>query len=108
MLGGGGIDITLRQDDGHAKTWNEQWGNLRTGNYRSVKAEMSGSYFVVVPSVNLEYAILGWVGLRAGASYVGMFSPSWKLDGEDELLGVPKEVNGKGFMINLGLFVGTF
>ena len=69
---------------------------------------MSGSFFVVIPSVNLEYAVLGWIGARIGVSYVGMYSPSWTLDDKDDLLGVPSNVNGKGFMINAGLFLGTF
>ena len=114
MLGGGGIDITLRENDGHPKTWQEEFGNFGSGNYQaggritSIKREMSGSFFVVIPSVNLEYAVLGWLGARIGMSYVGMYAPSWTLDDTDDLLGVPSDVNGKGFMINAGLFLGTF
>lgn len=114
MLGGGGIDITLRQDLGGPKTWGNEWNNYGTGNYqiggqiKHIKQTLSGSYFVWIPSVCVEYAILGWVGFRLGASYVGMSSPSWTVDENDELLGVPSNVSGKGFMINAGLFVGTF
>jgi hypothetical protein len=58
--------------------------------------------------VNLEYAFLGWLGMRAGVSYVGMSGPSWKVDDNFDLLNVPSGVNGKGWMINLGVLVGTF
>jgi len=114
MLGGGGIDIILRQDAGGAKTWGQEWGYFESGNYgtaaqiNSVKRTLTGAFFVWVPSVNIEYAILGWVGVRLGASYVGMSAPSWTVDDNYELLGVPNKVNGQGFMINAGLFVGTF
>lgn len=116
MLGGGGIDIILRQDAGRAKTWGQEWVNFGTGNYNdpapaqvnNIKRTLTGSYFVWIPSVNVEYAILGWVGFRLGISYVGMSSPSWTLDDNYELLGAPSTVSGKGFMINAGLFVGTF
>jgi len=109
MLGGGGIDITLRVSDGSDRLWTELWGNFggaSTGSNFTHK--LSGSYFVWVPSVSLEYAALGWLGARLGASYVGMSAPSWELDNKAEILGVPGKVNGKGFMVNAGLFVGTF
>jgi hypothetical protein len=109
MIGGGGIDITLRQNSGGQSTWSGEEGFLRgTANVPNVTRQLNGSFFIVIPSVNLEYAILGWVGFRLGVSYVGMISPSWKVDGEYELLGVPSKVSGSGFMINAGLLVGTF
>jgi hypothetical protein len=110
MLGGGGIGITLRQDVGANKTWGQEWGNFGRvgGTITSITRKLDGSYFVWVPSVSVEYALLGWFGARIGVSYVGMSAPSWKLDNNYELLGVPSNVNGKGFMINAGLFLGTF
>jgi hypothetical protein len=114
MLGGGGIDITLREDVGGNKTWNQEWGNFGTGNYQiggqinNITRKLSGSYFVWIPSLNVEYAVMGWGGLRLGVSYVGMSSPSWKLDDKYDLLGVPSDVNGQGWMINAGILVGTF
>jgi hypothetical protein len=114
MVGGGGIDITLRQDVGGAKTWGQEWVNFGSGNYQTgvqishIKQTMSGSFLVWIPSVNVEYAIVGWLGVRLGASYVGMSLPSWTIDDDHDLLGVPTSINGKGFMINAGVFVGTF
>ncbi len=110
MLGGGGIDLTVRQNNGGQNTWTGEQGLLLngSGNAPNVTRKLSGSFFVAIPSVNLEYAIVSWLGVRLGASYVTMFVPSWKVDDEFELLGVPGSVSGKGFMINAGLFVGTF
>ena len=112
MVGGGGIDITLRKDHGGSKTWGQQWSNYKDyplgGQSNSIKQTMTGSFLVWIPSVNLEYAILGWLGVRLGASYVGMSVPSWTIDDEHDLLGVPSKITGKGFMINAGVFVGTF
>ena len=45
---------------------------------------------------------------NARGAYVGMSFPAWEVDGEYELLGVPSDISGKGFMIQAGLFVGTF
>ena len=115
MLGWGGIDVTLREDNGENLTWNDEWVDFGSGDYTSpsglisnITRKLSGSYVVWVPSVNVEYAILGWLGVRLGASYVGMNAPSWTVDGQYDLVGTPGDVNGRGFMINAGLFVGTF
>jgi len=111
-LGGGSLSLTLRQDNGGSVTWNGEWGNFgnpgNAGPLNNMTRKLSGSYFVYVPSVNVEYALLGWVGVRLGVSYVGMASPSWQVDDKYDLLGVPSKISGKGFMINAGLFVGTF
>lgn len=114
MLGTGGIDITLRQDIGGYKRWSDEWGFFGTGDYQngsqipSITRRYSGSFFVYAPSVSVEYAILGWLGARVGGSYVGMAAPSWELDNEYDLLGVPENISGRGFMLNAGIFVGTF
>lgn len=114
MIGGGGLDITLRQDAGGNKTWFQEWSSFGSGNYESagqvnnVERELGGSFLVLIPSVNLEYAITGWIGVRLGASYVSMSVPSWSLDSKHDLLGVPSSISGKGFMINAGFFLGTY
>jgi hypothetical protein len=114
MLGWGGIDLTLRQDEGGNKTWYQEWSSFGSGNYQTagqvadIQRQMSGHFIVLVPSVDVEYALLGWLGVRLGASYVAMFSPSWTLDAKYDLLEVPNKISGKGFMISAGVFVGTF
>jgi len=111
MLGAGGIDITLRQSNGAFNDWLTEQRYLGTGlggPTNNVTRKLTGSYFVWVPALNVEYAVLGWLGVRLGASYVGMSAPSWQVDENYELLGVPSKVSGKGFMVNAGIFIGTF
>ena len=98
MLGAGGIDLTLRQSNGASNTWvgeQELFGRYPTDTWYSsiyttpnITRTLSSMCFVWAPSVNVEYAVLGWLGVRVGASYVGMSFPSWDVDGEYELLGV--------------------
>jgi hypothetical protein len=112
MIGWGGMDLTLRKQlAGSGQTWEGEkdlftnW-NATTGNV--LTRNLSGSFFTLVPSVSLEYAISGWIGVRIGASYVAMMAPSWSLDGEHDLVGVPSSVKGDGLMLHAGIFVGTF
>ena len=111
MLGAGGIDLTLRADNGGNNSWlGEQnllasWPNGSANNSTRI---LSGSFYVWIPSVNLEYAILGWLAVRLGVSYVGMSAPSWQVDGKYDLIGVPSKVSGRGFMAQGGILLGTF
>jgi hypothetical protein len=109
LLGGGGLDLTVRRSTSGTSTWSGEQGNLAgTVTSQNSTSQYNGAFFVAVPSVNFEYAITGWIGVRLGASYVTMFAPTWKKDNEFDLVGVPSSVKGSGFMINAGLFVGTF
>jgi hypothetical protein len=111
VLGWGGLDLTLHQSNGGANTWQSEqalFGSWTNGSPNNMTRELSGSFFLYSPSINFEYAILGWLAVRLGASYVGMASGSWDVDGEFELLGVPSDVSGRGFMIQGGVLVGTF
>jgi hypothetical protein len=114
MLGSGGMDITLREDAGGNKTWDQEWASFGSGTPQtgsqvsSIARKLGGSFFVLVPSANIEYAVLPWLAFRLGASYVAMIAPSWQLDDKYDLLNVPSNVSGRGFMINFGVLAGTF
>ncbi len=112
MLGTGGIDLTLRQSNGGNDTWGNEGDIFRNGltnpPLNNLTRTLTGSYIVWVPSFYVEYTILGWLGARVGVSYLGMSSPSWQVDSNYDLLGVPSSISGKGVMINAGIFVGTF
>ena len=109
-IGSGGIDLELRKDNGAQASWTGEQSSLKdtpistTGN--SLRT-LQGSFFIYSPSVNIEWAILGWAGVRVGVSYMGMTSPSWKVDGNYALSNVPSDVSGKGWMLNGALIIGT-
>jgi hypothetical protein len=110
LLGAGSLDIKMTRDDGSAKLWGDvlgDFGNPATATLNYTR-KLSGSFFVYQPSVNVEYAVLRWFGVRVGISYFGMAGGDWKMDDRYDLLGVPDKINGKGWMINTGVFLGTF
>ena len=121
MLGTGGMDLTLRKSNGGSNTWGAEQGYLGSfgGGFTPAGADLgsppdnmtrilTGSFYIVIPSVAFEYAITGWFAVRLGASYVAMFAPTWRVDSNYDLLGVPSSVKGNGFMANLALLIGTF
>lgn len=110
-LGWGGIDIELRKSSGTSTTWDQEQTAFRSQDLTSVNnatRTLSGNFFILTPSVSLEYAFLGYLGIRVGVSYLGMSNPSWEVDKNFDLVGVPSNVTGKGWMVNGGIFLGTF
>ena len=110
MLGGGSTSIKMTRNINSNKLWNEIWTDygLNSQVTDEYTRNLSGSFFIYQPSFNIEYAVLRWVGLRVGVSYNGMAVNDWKLDDKYDLIGVPDKVSGRGFMINGGIFLGTF
>lgn len=109
LLGHGSMEIIMTRDNGTDKNWDSLWTEYGSTNRApNFTRKLSGSFFSYQPSVNLEYAVLRWLGVRLGVSYSGMAFPSWKLDDTYDVFGVPNNISGKGLMINTGVFVGTF
>lgn len=109
VVGVGGMSLTMRRDEGGAKVWGDLWDEFGGSSAATeYSRKLEGSFFAWQPSVTLEFAILRWLGVRAGVGYLGLSGGSWELDGAAELSGVPDEINGKGWMINTGIYVGTF
>jgi hypothetical protein len=109
MLGGGEMDLKFARSYGHGQDWTSTWaefgGDQAAEEY---SGKISGSFFVYQPSVNLEFAVFRWLGIRAGVSYLGMAGGDWKRDDKYDVYGVPDDVSGKGWMIHSGIFLGTF
>jgi len=109
LFGGGGLDFTINRSYGLTQDWNTTWGEFSgAAAVDEYSARLDGSFFIYRPSLNVEYSILRWVGLRVGVSYVGMSSPSWTRDEKFDLYGVPETITAQGWSINTGIFVGTF
>jgi hypothetical protein len=111
LIGHGGLDLTLRKSNGGTETWSgqlSQFGDALTAATSTSSRALNGSFWILAPSVNVEYAVLGWMAIRLGASYTAMVGPNWKVDGTYDLLNVPDTITGKGFMINAGILVGIF
>lgn len=111
LVGWGGMNVKMRRDTWGIKTWDslvDSWAVNGTSLVDNFSYNLEGSFFIYQPAVNFEYAILRWLGVRLGVSYLGMTSPSWQLDEKFDVVGVPDKLKGNGLMINGGVFLGTF
>ncbi|MBI5020273.1 MAG: hypothetical protein HZB59_02460 [Ignavibacteriales bacterium] len=110
MLGAGSTTLKIWRNQNPNKIWNDIWdeyGNNNISSYEYART-LNGAFFIYQPQVNIEYAVLRWVGVRLGVAYNGMAAPEWKLDDKYDLIGVPSNISGKGLMLNGGIFLGTF
>ncbi len=111
IVGWGGMNVKLRRDTWGIKKWDnlvDNWAASGTSLTGDFSYTLEGSFFIYQPAVNFEYAVLRWLGIRLGVSYLTMASPSWQLDEKFDVVGVPEKLKGNGLMINGGVFLGTF
>jgi len=109
VIGGGSMSLTIRRANGTSKDWGDIWGEFGSPQPASeFSRKLEGSFFILQPSVTMEFALLRWLGVRAGVGYLGMTGGSWKLDDEYDLAGVPDGIGASGWMINTGIYLGTF
>ncbi|HTK82190.1 MAG TPA: hypothetical protein VL633_07865 [Bacteroidota bacterium] len=109
MLGGGSLSMEFTRSSGTGQQWLSTWdefgSNVPAADY---SGKLSSGFFMYQPTFNVEFAILRWLAFRGGVSYLGMAGSDWKRDDRYEVFGVPDNINGKGWMINSGIYIGTF
>lgn len=109
-IGGGSLNVTMRRDSSSFKDYNVLWNEFGSNGTKaaSYTRNLTGSFGVFTPHVQVEYAILQWLQLRIGASYPIMFSPDWKLDDNYTIENVPSGLKANGYTINAGIMFGFF
>lgn len=108
-LGGGSVDITMTRDNGKFIQWGGLWNEFgRNDSTINVTRHLNGSFFTFQPSVSVEYAILQWFQIRMGVTYPYMSNATWKLENDNEILGVPAKLKTDGPVITAGIMFGFF
>jgi hypothetical protein len=106
-------NLTMRMTHGQGDVaWDTLWSQFGSSqsSVPQFTHKVSGSFFLLQPSVSVEYAVLRYLGLRVGAGYSSTIGTSWTFDDQQDsqVIGVPSGVSGKGFTINAGIYLGTF
>ncbi|MEK7263426.1 MAG: hypothetical protein AAB071_02815 [Bacteroidota bacterium] len=110
MLGGGDMNITINRSRGTEWVWDTLFTHYGDENFSGDEytQRINGSFWTYNASLNVEYALLHWLGLRVGVGYTGMVGGEWKLDDKFKIYNVPSKINGSGMTINAGIFAGFF
>jgi hypothetical protein len=108
MIGGGSLDIDIYQNSGNFD-WNSQWDDV-INNSSSTNKELSikNSFFFFSPTVNLDFPITRFLAVRGGLGYQFTFGSNWEIANGKKLHNVSSGLNGDGFFIQTGIFIGLF
>lgn len=85
-------------------TWPSSPGTL--GN--AVTSSLEAPFWLVRPTVSVEYALSGYASLRAWGSYNLTFMGQWQENSITTINGVPSALSARGAAVGLGLFIGLF
>jgi hypothetical protein len=109
LIGGGGIQIEVYRNNGNFD-WSGVWTGLNdpsasTGN---VHRTLKNNFWIISPTFNVDIPFYRFLSFRIGAGYQISLGDKWKIENEQELSGVPSELNGRSFFIQSGIFIGFF
>ena len=109
LLGGGTLELKLYKNSG-SFNWGDIWSEISDSESSSenISRKMKNSFYLVSPTVNVDYPINRFIALRLGAGYQFTFGSDWEIENEQALTGVPSDLNGNTFFIQTGIFLGFF
>jgi hypothetical protein len=111
IIGAGSLEIELNKNPG-SFNWNEIWSDLLDEplppSLDSKHYELQNDYWFFSPTINIEFPVYRFIAIRIGGGYQLTFGDEWTANNDKELLNVPDKLNGNGFFIQSGIFLGFF
>ena len=108
-IGAGNLELDIYQNSENF-TWEGTWEELSDPNINSESfyRKLKNSYWMITPTINLDYPIYRFVSLRLGAGYQITFADEWTADNDRPVSGIPSELNSNSFFVQSGIFIGFF
>ncbi len=107
IIGGGSLKIQLYSSTGNF-TWDGTWDDFNSNDNTSFSRTMNNSYWMITPTVNVDFPLNRFIVIRLGGGYQFAFINDWTADNGQELRNVPSDLNGNSFFIQSGIFIGFF
>jgi hypothetical protein len=109
VIGVGNMEINL-YGSSSSFDWDAVWEdfsdpNLPSDSYSKL---LTNSFWMLTPTLNVDYPIYRFVSLRLGVGYQITFASDWTADNDQPLAGVPSNITSNSFFIQSGIFVGFF
>jgi len=108
-IGSGSLELDIYRNSGDF-TWEGTWEELSDPNIpsESYNRKLKNSFWMITPSINLDYPIYRFVSLRLGVGYQLTFADEWTADNDQPVANVPSNLNSNSFFIQSGIFIGFF
>ena len=104
-IGSGSLELDIYRNSGDF-TWEGSWDpNVPSEGYNR---KLKNSFWLVTPTINLDYPIYRFVSLRLGVGYQIAFADEWTADNDQPVSNVPSDLNSNSFFIQSGIFIGFF
>jgi len=104
VIGGGSIQINLYRNAGKFD-WQNLWTEASTDN---ISRKLTNNFFLLSPTLNVDIPFYRFISFRLGAGYQLALGKTWHVENDKDLLNVPTKLNGNGFFIQTGIFLGFF
>ena len=107
VIGAGNLEIQMFSNKGNF-TWQETWEEFGSDTTDSFSRTLKNSFWMFTPTLNLDVPINRFILVRLGAGYQIAFNDDWTADNDQELDGVPSNLNANTFFVQSGIFIGFF
>jgi hypothetical protein len=108
-IGSGNLELDIYRNSGDF-TWEGTWEELSDPNIssESYNRKLENSFWMITPTINLDYPIYRFVTLRLGVGYQLTFADEWTVDNDQPVSNIPSDLNSNSFFIQSGIFIGFF
>ena len=109
IIGAGSLELDLYRNSGNF-SWEGMWGELLDPNQPSDSyyGKLRNHYWMITPTLNIDYPVYRFVVLRLGFGYQISFADEWTADNDQSVSNIPSDLNSNSFFIQSGIFVGFF
>jgi hypothetical protein len=107
IIGAGNLEIQMFSNTVNFN-WQNSWEEFGSDSTSSFSRKLNNSYWMFTPTLNLDVPLNRFILIRFGAGYQIAFNDDWKADNDQELSGVPSDLNANTFFIQSGIFIGFF
>ncbi len=108
ILGGAYQNVEVYRNNGNFN-WDDLWNNFQQDPAASGYGRiMENNYWILSPTLNIDIPFYRFFIFRIGGGYNFSLGNDWTVENDKELAGVPSDLNGDGFFIQSGIFIGFF
>ena len=108
-IGSGSLELDIYRSSGDFN-WEATWEEFSNPDSAagSFNRKLKNSYWMITPTLNLDYPIYRFVSLRLGVGYQITFADDWTADNDQPVSNIPTDLNSNSFFIQSGIFIGFF